>query len=145
MHAKIRHERWPQISSSVAWYGWFPSYAATPVLNSNRVVVADLPGIALDAKRMVVKKCKERLQMGHSGSLRALGYRCPCHHPPPLGRQGACHLQLIRQGQRCPQHVALIQDDTQPMDLSTHQKVLHNRQQHARKKLVMINKKIQMV
>ena len=40
-----------------------------------------------------------------------------CHDPAPLSSKRACHLQLVCNGQACAQHVALIQNDAQPVDL----------------------------
>lgn len=73
--------------------------------------------MALEAVGLVVEKGKEGLEVGNSSSLRALGHRRACHHPPPLCREGTCHLQLVGHCQRRPKHVALIQNHPQPMNL----------------------------
>lgn len=47
------------------------------------------------------------------------GQWCLCHsmHDVPVSFEGASHLQLISHGQGSPQHVPLIQDHSQPMNL----------------------------
>lgn len=40
-----------------------------------------------------------------------------CHDPAPLCDETAGHLEPVGHAQRAPQHVALIQNDAQPVDL----------------------------